>query len=121
MKALHCHTPLLQSHPLSQMLGRNIYLKYEALQPSGSFKDRGVGALCLHYAKQKVNGFISSSGGNAGLAVAYASHALAIPTKVIIPKTTPSFMMQKLQAENVEVIIEGENWDDADLLARKLA
>ncbi|MBS0290605.1 MAG: pyridoxal-phosphate dependent enzyme [Proteobacteria bacterium] len=121
MKSLYCHTPLLLSHPLSKLVGCQIYLKFEALQPSGSFKDRGVGALCLHYAKQRVNGFISSSGGNAGLAVAYASKALGIPAKVIIPQITPSFMMQKLQAEDVEVIVEGENWDAADILARELA
>ncbi|MGD9592788.1 MAG: pyridoxal-phosphate dependent enzyme [Candidatus Berkiella sp.] len=121
MKALHQHTPLLLSHALSSLTKRNIYLKYEALQPSGSFKDRGVGALCLYYAKQSVNGFISSSGGNAGLAVAYASKALKIPAKVIIPTTTPAIMKEKLLAENVEVMIEGENWNAADLLARKLS
>ena len=121
MKALHQHTPLLLSHALSNLSKRNIYLKYEALQPSGSFKDRGVGALCLYYAKQKVNGFICSSGGNAGLAVAYASKALGIPAKVIIPNTTPSIMKDKLLAESVEVIIEGENWNAADLLARQLS
>lgn len=121
MKPLHIHTPLLLSHPLSQMMGSNIYLKLEALQPSGSFKDRGVGALCLHYAKQHVNGFISSSGGNAGMAVAFASKALSIPAKVIIPKTTAPIMVKKLQAESVEVIIEGDNWDAADALARDIA
>ncbi|MBS0286226.1 MAG: pyridoxal-phosphate dependent enzyme [Proteobacteria bacterium] len=121
MKPLHQHTPLLVSHSLSALCGREIYLKYEALQPSGSFKDRGVGALCMHYAKQGVNGFISSSGGNAGMAVAFASKALNIPAKVIIPITTPTLMKEKLMAESVEVIIEGENWDAADLRARTLA
>jgi L-serine/L-threonine ammonia-lyase len=121
MKSLHIHTPLLLSHPLSQMMGSNIFLKLEALQPSGSFKDRGVGALCLHYAKQNVNGFISSSGGNAGMAVAFASKSLNIPAKVIIPKTTAPIMVKKLQAESVEVIIEGDNWDAADAFARDIA
>ncbi len=121
MTSLHFHTPLLQSHPLSQLTGRNIFLKYEALQPSGSFKDRGVGALCVYYAKQKVNGFICSSGGNAGMAVAYASKALGIPAKVVIPKTTPPVMLKKLQAESVDVLIEGDNWDAADKLAREMA
>ena len=121
MKPLHIHTPLLLSHPLSQMMGSNVFLKLEALQPSGSFKDRGVGTLCVHYAKQNVNGFISSSGGNAGMAVAYASKALGIPAKVIIPKTTPPIMVKMLQAESVEVIIEGDNWDAADALAREIA
>lgn len=120
-ETLYIRTPLLLSHPLTYLTGRNIYLKYEALQPSGSFKDRGIGALCLHYAKQKVNGFISSSGGNAGLAVAYASSMLKIPAKIVIPKTTPPFMIPKLKAEHSEVIVEGENWDDADTMARQIA
>ncbi len=121
MRALHHHTPLLESHALSALTQRKIYLKYEALQPSGSFKDRGVGALCLHYAKQKVNGFICSSGGNAGMSVAYASKMLNIPAKVIIPNSTPAIMIDKLNAESAEVIIEGENWDAADKLAQSLA
>jgi L-serine/L-threonine ammonia-lyase len=121
MRKLHIHTPLLQSQALSQWCGRNIFLKYEALQPSGSFKDRGVGALCLHYAKQKVNGFVSSSGGNAGMAVAYASKTLDIPAKVIIPKSTPPIMVDKLHAMNADVIIEGENWDAADARAKEIS
>ncbi len=121
MKTLHQRTPLLSSHALSSLTSRNIFLKYEALQPSGSFKDRGVGALCTYYAKQNVKGFICSSGGNAGLAVAYASKALSIPAKVIIPTTTPAIMKEKLLAENVEVIIEGDNWNAADQLARQLS
>jgi len=120
-RKLFHHTPLLHSHPLSQRVGKNIYLKCEALQPSGSFKDRGIGALCQYYANRKVNGFVSSSGGNAGLAVAYASRALNIPAKVVIPKTTPPLMIKKLRAENTQVLVEGEDWDAADRIARDLA
>ncbi|HRE30442.1 MAG TPA: pyridoxal-phosphate dependent enzyme [Candidatus Berkiella sp.] len=121
MIALSIATPLLQSHTLSKLSGRQIYLKCEMLQPSGSFKDRGIGALCAHYAQQHVSGFISSSGGNAGLAVAYASQVLNIPAKVVVPKTTPDIMVQKLRAERAIVIVEGDNWDDADRLAKEIS
>lgn len=121
MRKLSIATPLIHSHALSAMSGRNIYLKCEMLQPSGSFKDRGIGALCLHYANEKVPGFISSSGGNAGLAVAYASQVLNIPATVIVPETTPAIMVKKLEAEKALVIVEGENWDAADAKARELA
>jgi L-serine/L-threonine ammonia-lyase len=121
MNRLYIHTPLLLSHPLSQLTGANIYLKMEALQPSGSFKDRGIGALCQYYAKHHVHGFISSSGGNAGMAVAYASQALKIPARVIVPVTTPQMMVQKLRAEQVDVVVEGENWDAADKAAKQIA
>lgn len=105
MKKLSITTPLIHSHILSSMSGRNIYLKCEMLQPSGSFKDRGIGALCLHYAGHQVPGFISSSGGNAGLAVAYASQVLKIPATVIVPETTPQIMVKRLEAEKANVIV----------------
>lgn len=121
MNNLSITTPLIYSHTLSELSGRNIYLKCEMLQPSGSFKDRGIGALCLHYSKKNVPGFISSSGGNAGLAVAYASQALKIPATVIVPETTPTIMVKRLESEKATVIVEGENWDAADAKAREIA
>lgn len=118
---LSIHTPLLLSHPLSYLSAKNIYLKCETMQPSGSFKDRGIGTLCLDYAKQRVKGFVCSSGGNAGLAVAYASKALGIHATIVIPITTPEIMIKKLQAENTDVIVKGENWDEADAIARAMS
>ncbi len=120
-KSLYKHTPLIYSHVLSRLTGRNINLKCEALQESGAFKDRGIGALCAYYAKKGAKGFVSSSGGNAGLAVAYASQILNIPAKVVIPKTTPAMMVKKIMAENAQVIITGENWDAADTVAQQMA
>jgi len=114
-------TPLLLSHPLSNLLNKDVYLKMEALQPSGSFKDRGIGGLCRHFAKQKSHGFVSSSGGNAGIAVAFAGNALNIKAHVVLPKTTPQMIVDKLIAENAEVIVFGENWNEADQNARELA
>jgi L-serine/L-threonine ammonia-lyase len=121
MLKLYNQTPLLHSHPLSNLLGRSIYLKCESLQPSGSFKDRGIGNLCLHYAKQKAKGFVSSSGGNAGLAVAFASQALHLQAKVVVPKVTPQMMIKKLQAEKAEVIVTGEDWNAADKIAQEIS
>lgn len=121
ISSLHIHTPLLYSHSLSQWLGKKVYIKYESLQPSGSFKDRGIGALCQHYAAQSAPGFISSSGGNAGMAVAYASRRFHIPATIVIPKTTPTMMVEKLRAQNATVLVQGENWDESDLIARNIA
>lgn len=121
MNKLYLPTPLLQSHSLSRHTGKAIYLKCESLQPSGAFKDRGIGALCSYYASQSVTEFVSSSGGNAGLAVAYAGLALNIPATIVIPKTTPTLMIDKLKAEKATVIVHGENWDESDEFARTLA
>lgn len=113
-------TPLLQSHPLSLLSHRSIFLKCESLQPSGSFKDRGLGALCDYYADLGAKGFVCSSGGNAGMAVAYASKRFNLPATIVIPTTTPMMMIEKLRSEDVEVVIAGNDWNAADKIARSL-
>lgn len=118
---LSIQTPLLCSHSLTRHTGKQIYLKCESLQPSGSFKDRGVGALCQYYAARSPKGFVCSSAGNAGLAVAYAGQFLRLPATIVVPQNTPKLFIDKLQAENATVILQGENWDDADEFARGLA
>ncbi|MFI4937672.1 MAG: pyridoxal-phosphate dependent enzyme [Candidatus Berkiellales bacterium] len=120
-KPFYIHTPILQSHILSQLIQKKVYLKYESLQPSGSFKDRGIGLLCQHYAKEGVKGYIASSGGNAGMAVAYASQVHHLPATIVIPKTTPHMMVAKLKAENAQVIVAGDDWDAADQVANEMA
>lgn len=119
--AAHIHTPVLLSHPLSQLISRNVYVKMEALQTSGSFKDRGIGKLCSYYAKQGVKGLVSSSGGNAGIAVSFAGKRLGLDVKVIVPGNAVLLTVNKMMAEGADVITEGEIWDEADLYARNMA
>src|SRR5690348_7859379 len=85
---LHIETPLLESRPLSALSGATVWLKMEALQPTGSFKIRGIGLACEEHAGRGVRRFISSSGGNAGIAVAYAGRHLHIPVTVVVPRST---------------------------------
>lgn len=73
---LHIATPLLASVTFGAAAGRKIWLKMEALQPPGSFKIRYIGLACQTPARSGKPRFIASSGGNAGLAVAYAEHCL---------------------------------------------
>lgn len=120
MQKLYIETPLLESTPLSRLLGIPVSLKMEALQPSGSFKNRGIGHLCLAYANQGAKCFISSSGGNAGLAVAYSGRNLQIPVKVVVPTTTLPVMIEKIRMEQAEVIVKGADWNEADQYARGL-
>ncbi len=117
---LHIHTPLIESAPLSRVAGRPVWLKLEALQPPGSFKIRGIGAACEHYAKQGAKRFVSSSGGNAGLAVAYAGRHLSIPVTVVVPETTSERAKQLLKLEGAEVIVHGASWQEANALAQSL-
>ena len=117
---LHIHTPLIESAPLSRAAGRPVWLKLEALQPPGSFKIRGIGAACEHYATQGAKRFVSSSGGNAGLAVAYAGRHLSIPVTVVVPETTSERAKQLLKLEGAEVIVHGASWQEANALAQSL-
>lgn len=112
--ALHLETPLLESRPLSQASGRSIWLKMDALQPPGSFKIRGVGAACEHHAANGKRRFVSSSGGNAGIAVAYAGRRLSLPVSVFVPETTTERAKALIRQEGAEVFVHGASWQEAN-------
>ncbi|MBN3858595.1 pyridoxal-phosphate dependent enzyme [Paraburkholderia sp. Ac-20340] len=117
---LHIETPLFQSRPLSILSGKSVWLKFEALQPSGSFKIRGIGALCEEYARQGKTRFISSSGGNAGIAAAYAGRKLSIPVTVVVPETTTMKAKALIEQEGATVIVHGASWMEANALAQSM-
>ncbi len=117
---LYIETPLIKSEPLSKFSGKNIWLKMEALQPTGSFKNRGVCFACEHNAKQGTEEFISSSGGNAGIAVAYAGRKLGIPVTVVVPQSTSQRAIDYLKNENAQVIVHGDSWQEANELVQSL-
>lgn len=117
---LHINTPLLDSRPLSLLTGSHVWLKMDALQPSGSFKIRGIGLACQTYFENGAQRFISSSGGNAGLAVAYAGRMLGVPVTVIVPETTSARAIALLRQEQAEVIVHGSSWQEANQFAMAL-
>lgn len=117
---LHIHTPLVESRPLSLLSERAIWLKLDALQAPGSFKIRGVGLACETYLARGARRFVSSSGGNAGLAVAYAGRQLSIPVTVVVPQTTSERAQELLRLENAEVIVYGASWQEANEFALSL-
>ena len=116
------HTPLIHSPTLSKHAGCQIYLKLENLQPSGSFKSRGIGNLLLSHlsslpdpsTRSKLH-FYSSSGGNAGLACVCAAVSLGCPATIVVPLSTSAFMIGKIrEAGAAEVVQEGTSWYEAD-------
>jgi len=111
---LHLETPLLESRPLSQASRRSIWLKMDALQPPGSFKIRGIGAACEHHARNGKRRFVSSSGGNAGIAVAYAGRRLSTPVSVFVPETTSDRAKALIRQEGAEVFVHGASWQEAN-------
>lgn len=118
---MHLHTPTLHSPPLSALLGTEVWLKLENLQPSGSFKLRGVGLACRRAVERGARRLVSSSGGNAGLAVAFAGRALGVPVTVVVPETTKPRMRDLLAAGGAAVEVHGAAWDEAHARATALA
>ena len=118
MKPMHIETPLIESRALSRAAGRTVWLKMDALQPSGSFKLRGIGHACQEYARRGARGFISSSGGNAGIAVAYAGRILGLAVRVVVPQTTTERAMGLIRQEGAEVIVHGASCPESNSEAR---
>jgi len=98
-----------------------VYVKLEALQPPGSFKIRGIGALCETLKRQGVGRFVSSSGGNAGIAVAYAGKKLDIPVTVVVPRTTTERAKSIILSLGAEVLVHGASWSEANEMAESIA
>lgn len=116
-KPLHIVTPLVDA----DINGRRVGLKLDNLQPSRSFKLRGIGHLCQHHADRGVRRFVCSSAGNAGFAVAWAGRALGIPVTVVVPTSTPEFVRRRIAALGADVQVIGEIWDHANDQAIALA
>ncbi|KAK1599424.1 pyridoxal-phosphate dependent enzyme [Colletotrichum navitas] len=117
-------TPCIRSAALSRIAGCNIYLKLENLQPSGSFKSRGVGNLMARAAEAAPEAadahFYCSSGGNAGLACATSAIALKRKATIVVPKTTSPLMISKLKLLGADCVQVGENWAEADRHLREV-
>lgn len=120
MKPLHIETPLFESRALTNSAGRTVWLKLEAVQPPGSFKIRGIGLACQEYARRGAKRFMSSSGGNAGIAVAYAGRLLSVPVVVVVPETTTETARHLIRQEGAELIVHGASWHEANALAHSM-
>jgi L-serine/L-threonine ammonia-lyase len=108
---------MLTSRALARRTGQTVLLKLEALQPPGSFKIRGIGVACQEYVRRGAKRLISSSGGNAGIAVAYAGHRLGVPVVVVVPQTTTARARELIQNEGAEIIVHGASWQEANTCA----
>jgi L-serine/L-threonine ammonia-lyase len=117
---LYIETPLLESLPLGRRVGRRVWLKLESLQPSGSFKARGIGFACRRHHEAGRRRFVSSSGGNAGLAVAHAGSQLGVPVTVVVPESTPERARQLIRDHGAEVVVAGRSWLEAHRHAQTL-
>lgn len=118
---LHVRSPLVRSTVWSNQRGHDVWLKLDAVQPTGSFKLRGLGFAAQRAVERGATGLLSSSGGNAGLAAAYAARCLGVPITIVVPSRTGALMRERIAAEGANVVVHGEVWDDAHAHALSLA
>ncbi len=114
-------SPCLPSTGLSERTGADVYLKFENRQHTASFKERGAYVKLLSLSSiQKSNGIIAMSAGNHAQAVAYHAQKLNIPCTIVMPKFTPDVKVRHTKKYGAEVIIHGENLEEAADLAQEL-
>jgi threonine dehydratase len=107
-------TPFLPAPRLSRLTGAEIFVKYENLQATSSFKERGalVKFLSLTEAERK-RGVIAMSAGNHAQAVAYHAQRLHVPATIVMPRPTPFVKIAATRGFGAEVVLEGETLADA--------
>jgi len=102
-------TPMLPAPKLSALTGAEVYVKYENLQVTNSFKDRGAFIkLAALGEDERRRGVICMSAGNHAQAVAYHARRLHIPATVVMPTTTPFVKVKATEAYGAKVVLEGE-------------
>ena len=116
------HTPCLPSQTLSRLTGCELYLKFENLQFTASFKERGAlnKLLSLSEAERR-RGVIAMSAGNHAQAVAYHAARLGIPAQIVMPKGSPNTKIKNTRVHGATVLLEGETLADAARHAHALA
>ena len=107
-------TACMHSRTLSDLAGAQVYLKFENHQFTASFKERGAlnKLLCLDGAQRQA-GVIAVSAGNHAQGVAYHARRLGIPAVIVMPRFTPHVKVEHTRAFGAEVILHGENFDEA--------
>jgi L-serine/L-threonine ammonia-lyase len=113
MTPLHTETPLLRAPPELVGAGRTVWLKMDALQPSGSFKMRGVSHLGQQRVAEGARAVVCASGGNAGMAATLAATACGVPATIVVPQTTGAVVRDAIAARGATVVVHGSAWDDA--------
>jgi L-serine/L-threonine ammonia-lyase len=121
MDNLYVQTPILESTPLTKSLGVPVYFKMESMQPTGSYKDRGLAVLLAEYVSKGLDRFVTATLGNAGLSIARSCRVLKKQVKVVVPTITDTFMIDKMSLEGAEVIVHGANFATADAKAKEIA
>jgi threonine dehydratase len=115
-------TPMLPAPKLSALTGAEVFVKYENLQVTNSFKERGALVKLLSLdAAERARGVIAMSAGNHAQAVAYHAARLGIPATIVMPVATPAVKVAATRGYGAEVVLEGDTLVGAHARAEALA
>ena len=117
-------TPCMASRTLSAMLGCEVFLKFENLQFTASFKERGaLNKMAQLTAEERAAGVLAVSAGNHAQGVAYHAQRMGIPATIVMPRFAPAVKVERTRGFGATVVLEGDTFDDARtqgmLLARE--
>ena len=114
-------TPMLPAPRLSALTGAEVFVKYENLQVTNSFKDRGaLNKLASLSEAERARGVVAMSAGNHAQAVACHAARLGIPATIVMPVTTPYVKVAATRAHGAEVLLFGETVGDAQARVEEL-
>jgi len=115
------HTPTMHSATLSQMTGAEIWLKFENLQFTGAYKERGaLNALLKLDEEHRTKGVIAASAGNHSQGLSYHGTRLGVPVTIVMPRSTPTVKVMQTESVGGKVLLHGETFDEAYAYARQL-
>jgi threonine dehydratase len=122
IKGAVIRTPMLVSRTLSGILGAEVWLKFENLQFTAAYKERGALNKLLQLSpEERSRGVIAASAGNHAQAVAYHAKRLGIPATIVMPESTPTVKVTQTAGHGATVVLYGKIVDDAFARARELA
>ncbi len=114
-------TPTLFSRTLSDITGAQVWLKFENLQFTAAYKERGaLNALLLMDPAQRAKGVIAASAGNHAQGLAYHGARLGVPVTIVMPQHTPTIKVYQTQSHGAQIVLHGDKFDDAYAHARQL-
>jgi threonine dehydratase len=114
-------TPCRHSKTLSQITGADVWVKFENLQFTAAYKERGaLNKLLLLTDEQRGRGVIAASAGNHAQGLAFHAQRLGVPVTIVMPRNTPFVKVQQTREFGAEVVMEGEGYDDAQAKAMEL-
>lgn len=114
-------TPCRFSRTLSKITEAEVWVKFENLQFTAAYKERGaLNKLSLLSEQEKARGVIAASAGNHAQGLAYHGARLGVPVTIVMPRSTPFIKVQHTRDFGAKVVIEGEGYDEASAHAREL-